>query len=100
VFEPGCSSGETRSLRADRRKIPHAALLEPVKEIPESSDDKEKGDGPVAAAVLCSYDAENVEKITRRISRAGNIWMNFRLLAPNWRGNSFRLRLMGLAENC
>jgi hypothetical protein len=29
-FEPGCSSGETRSLRAARREIPHAGLLKSV----------------------------------------------------------------------
>jgi hypothetical protein len=54
----------------------------------------------VAAEVLCSYDAEDVEEIARDVRRGGNIWLNFRLLAPNWRGNSLRLRLMGLAENC
>jgi hypothetical protein len=37
--------------------------LEFVNESPESSGDKEKKDGTVEAGVLCSYDAEDVEKI-------------------------------------
>ena len=69
------------------------------KEIPESTGNKAKMDGTVEAAVLCSYDAEDVDKIARGVSRAGNIGANFRLPALNWRRNSFRLRIKGLADN-
>ena len=51
-FGPGCWSGETRSLRAGRPKIPHAALLEFVQEIPESTGDKAKSDGPVGGSMF------------------------------------------------
>jgi hypothetical protein len=86
-----------------RGQIPHAALLEFVKEVPESTGDKEKRDGTLdrttEAEVLCSYDAEEVEKNARGVRGGGNIWARFRLAALNWCGNSFRLRLMGLADN-
>ena len=60
---------------------------------------KEKMDGTLKAAVLCSYDAEDVDKIVGGVSRAGNIGANPRLLARNWCGNSIRLRIKGLADN-
>ena len=60
---------------------------------------KKKRDGSAEAGVLCSYDAEDLKKIARGVSRGGIILPNFRLLATNWRGKSLRLRLMGLADN-
>jgi hypothetical protein len=73
--------------------------MEFEKEIPESTGNKEKMDETVEAAVLCSYDAEDVDKIARGFSRAGNFGASFRLPALNWCGNIFRLRIKGLADN-
>jgi hypothetical protein len=105
VLETGRLSGETRALRAGRRKIPHAPLLESEKEIPESIGDKEKRDGTRDGTgdegILGSHDAEDMEMIVRGVRSVENSWEKFRLPAANWRanGNSFRLRLLGLADN-
>jgi hypothetical protein len=92
-------SGETRSFRAGRREIPRDVLLKSVKEIPESAGNKEKMDGTVEAEVLCSYDAEDVQKIVGGVRRVGDFCANFRLPALNWRTNSLRLRINGSADD-
>ena len=61
-----------------------------------------KRDGAVGAEILCSYDADYVENIRGGASRNRDIGENFRLLLLlllEWRWNSFRLRLMGFADN-
>jgi hypothetical protein len=100
VFESGRSSGEARSLKGTAGRFRVQQCSNPL-EIPEFTGDKEKRDGAVEMEALCSYDAEDVENICGGVRRVGNIWMKFRLAAVNWLwcGNSFRLRLSGLADN-